>query len=681
MFLPPPNFSIISLNKFGQYLLSFVIITSVAYSLSVQAQGTAKAKSYKGTDKYTEADSSTNTNANYQIRFKNVGLIPFYYDEKKIRQIKLAEKANDHRNIRPLLEDYVQNFGIENFSRNDDLLWKLAQIYEGAGEIENAKWIYSLILKSTHKNVEYVRNYYNALTQNDQDYYVPIDYYYELVEYRKKIDTLRPPRGTFLNMGSNINSRHEDYGPTLNVDNDILMFTSKRNRKKVGETVVVNEDVYFAEMIDGKWGKAEAFEGINSEFNEGSPCLSKDREKLYFIRCKAPDGIGNCDIYEAESFGDGEWGKVKNLGTNINSKEWDSHPSLSHTGDTLFFSSNRGGGFGEADIYLSVKNHKGKWQKARNIGPSINTKGSELSPFFHPKYPILYFSSTGHSLNFGNFDIYKSHFENHVWSEPKNIGPLVNGEGDEYYFTIDSEAKDLFYARSESNRMTNLDLYSFPLPMEAQPMATTVFKGTLKDSVTGKHFKGIVSILDLENGIEVAPKFIRPDGSFEFDLINENKYLLVIQGEEFFRIEKSIDLNGDTSIRFATPSVNFLRLQFESIEFASGSADILDEMKTDLDKLMNFILDNPTMHLVISGHTDSQGNFDLNYRLSQWRADAIRAYLIVKGGVDETRIEAIGYGSEKPIIKNEKSDQDRRINRRVEFEIFKVEEELKMRSW
>src|SRR5690606_32933500 len=118
------------------------------------------------------------------------------------------------------------------------------------------------------------------------------------------------------------------------------------------------------------------------------------------------------------------------------------------------------------------------------------------------------------------FDIYKSVFRNGAWQEPKNIGPLVNGKGDEYYFTIYSKSKDLFYAKSEDSLLPNLDLYSFPLPMEAQPLANTKLKGSLKDSITGETFKGIVSVIDLSNGIEVAPKYMRDDGTYEFDLID-----------------------------------------------------------------------------------------------------------------------------------------------------------------
>jgi outer membrane protein OmpA-like peptidoglycan-associated protein len=229
----------------------------------------------------------------------------------------------------------------------------------------------------------------------------------------------------------------------------------------------------------------------------------------------------------------------------------------------------------------------------------------------------------------------------------------------------------LFYARSEIDNVKDLNIYSFPLPMEAQPLATTVFKGTLKDSITGESFKGIVSIIDLENGIEVAPKYLREDGSFEFDLIDKNKYLLVIQGEDFFRIEELINLDGDTEININTPSIKSFRIQFASIEFESNSAEIKDYMHEDLNKLVDFLLDNPTLKLKISGHTDSKGDPNKNIQLSQNRANAIKQYVEQRANIETNRVEAIGYGSSMPIVKEEKTDEDRKLNRRVEFEIIK----------
>lgn len=630
---------------------------------------------YVITDKHLEkSDKKTQSNIN-RFAFKNLDAIPFFYDDALRKQILKANKVNDYEKLVPLLEDYVSHFGCENFLRDYELLWMLGQLYEKSGRMEEAKEMYRYVLKNSEQEVERIWQYYDEKTADERDEYVPIKYYYELVDYRKQVDTLRPPRGVFINMGDSVNSVYEDYGPALNINNSVLLFASKRHRKTIGDKDWYNEDLFWAAReSEESWLKASPLEGINTPYNEGSPCITRDGRNLFFIRCESPDGFGNCDLYVADLISDGNWGNVRNLGADVNSSGWDSHPSLSHSEDTLFFASDREGGFGSTDIYYCVKQDGGKWSKAKNMGPVINTKNAEASPFYHPVHDVFYFSSNGQLMNFGEFDIYKSKRVNGIWSEPKNIGPLVNGTAEEFYFTIDSESKDLFYARSEDKGFQSLDLYSFPLPMEAQPTATTEFHGTLRDAVTDKPFEGIVSIIDLENGIEVAPKYIRDDGSFSFDLINDNKYLLIIQGEDFFRVEKIFHLDGDTVMNFKAQSVNFVRLEFQSIEFATNSSEILPEMVDDLNKILNFLLDNPRFDLKISGHTDSQGNAESNNKLSQSRADAIKEYLVNSGGIEPGRIVAIGYGSARPIIKEEKTEEDRKLNRRVEFEITRKEE-------
>jgi outer membrane protein OmpA-like peptidoglycan-associated protein len=302
-----------------------------------------------------------------------------------------------------------------------------------------------------------------------------------------------------------------------------------------------------------------------------------------------------------------------------------------------------------------------------NAGPVINTRGSEVSPFFHHKFNVLYFSSDGQPLNFGDFDIYKAYKQGNLWGEPKNIGPLVNGPGSEYYFTIDSESNQLYYARSVADDINNLDLHSFPVPMEAQPEAIAVLKGSLINSETKKPMHGIVSIIDLDHGVEVAPKFLREDGSFDFHLINKRNYLLIIQGDDYFRIEELFFMDGDMEINKETEPIES-KIAFKSLEFENGKADILEPMHKDLDRLANFLIDHPNLKLNISGHTDSQGKEDSNLRLSQARADAIKAYLIYRFKIDAARIDAHGYGSSKPIIE-EDNDESRSLNRRVEFEI------------
>nr|HPI79989.1 OmpA family protein [Cyclobacteriaceae bacterium] len=462
----------------------------------------------------------------------------------------------------------------------------------------------------------------------------------------------------------------EDYGPTIGNVDGILLFTSKRNLHYVAGERVINEDLFFSlTMPGGYWGKAQEFTTINTSYNEGSACLSTDGRQLFFSRCNAPGSFGNCDLYVSTLGPDSVWSASKNLGPNVNSPGWDSHPSLTRTGDTLYFASNRVGGFGMSDIYYSIKGPDGNWQKALNAGPIINTRNSEVSPFLHHKFNVLYFSSNGHPLNFGAFDIYKSYFRNSNWEEPKNIGPLVNGAGSEYYFTIDSESKSLYYAKSVEDDLQNLDLYSFPVPMGAQPEAHVPLKGSLKNSQTGQPLKGIVSIIDLDEGVEVAPKFLSEEGTFHFDLINKRNYLLIIQGDDFFRIEELFFLDGGAQMdREAGPIES--KIAFESLEFENGKADILPSMHNDLDKIANFLIDHPKLGLRISGHTDSAGKEEANLKLSQDRADAIRQYLIQEFNIQEGRVEAKGYGSSMPIVK-EVTDKDRQLNRRVEFEIFK----------
>jgi outer membrane protein OmpA-like peptidoglycan-associated protein len=447
----------------------------------------------------------------------------------------------------------------------------------------------------------------------------------------------------------------------------MLLFTSKRNGHADPLNKNYNEDLFYTRRVNGVWEYAEEFKKINTPYNEGSACLTNDGKQLFFARCNSPDSYGSCDIFVAKLKADSTWDYVKNLGPMVNSNGWDSQPSLSHSGDTLFFASDRIGGFGFSDIYYSTKDNDGNWQKALNAGPIVNTRGFEVSPFFHHRYNVLYFSSNGQPLSFGDFDIYKAHKNDITWDEPKNIGPLVNGPGSEYYFTIDSESNYLYYARSAENDIHNLDLHSFPVPMEAQPTARAKLKGTLVNSETKKPFKGIVSVIDLDKGVEVTPKFLREDGSFDFNLINKRNYLLIIQGDDFFRIEELFFMDGDTEInREAEPIES--KVAFKSLEFENGKADILPGMHSDLNKLANFMIDHPRYRLNISGHTDSQGKEDSNLRLSQARADAIKAYLIYQFKISVTRIDAHGYGSSKPIV-GEKTDEDRKLNRRVEFDI------------
>ena len=601
--------------------------------------------------------------------FLNVNRIPFFEDKKALREIAKAEKRKNWTAARSLLEQYVAQFGIENFYKNNMMLWRLGQLYERAGNEDKAKAYYRLALKHYRQDVTKIQLYYDSLEQKAADLYVPLKTYYDIVEYRKNIATFRPPKGVYTNMGAGINSQVEDYGPSYNDDSQQLIFSSKRKTRGIHN--VVDEDLYVAKREGESWLDAVPLpKPINSPYNEGSACLSKDGTTMYFSRCECPTCHGNCDLFVSH-FKNGQWTVPQSLGMAVNSVGWDSQPTLSRTEDTLYFASDRIGGFGLSDIWFTFKLKNGQWAKAQNMGPVINTRESEVSPFYHPLYNVLYFSSRGQLLNFGDFDIYKAYRVGGRWQEPINIGPLVNGKGSEYYFTIDADSKNLYYARSEEKNMKNLDLYSFPLPMEAQPLATTHVEGSLIDSVTQKPLNGIISIIDVDNGIEVASKYVRPDGSFDFDLIDGSKYVMLIQSPDYFTLEKKFDLKADTVMKLMTTSIDYnIPLIFKNIEFDPGKATIRTAMHPTLDRIVTFMVDHPDTKLRIAGHTDAAGDPEVNEKLSQDRADAISKYIETKGKLKPNRIESRGYGSTVP-LREEKTEEDMRTNRRVEFRLVK----------
>ncbi|SFF14310.1 OmpA family protein [Thermoflexibacter ruber] len=613
------------------------------------------------------------------LRFININKIPFYVNEAELSVLNKYQRDKDWKRLHPELLKYVCKFGINNFldMNSMDMVWQLARLSEYLGKKDVAKDVYRLIIKHYRGDIQEAKRRYDSLSRLEKDLYVELDRYYEMVELRKHVDTLKPPMGVLVNMGEEVNSQFEDYGVTISKDDQTLIFTSqrlpegvdKRTRKKLDENLYMSKRIGDDEDF---WEPAYPFKDLNSPFNEGSPCISADGNMIIFSRCHAPDGLGDCDLYVSRKIEGKYWSKPENLGQNINSATWDSHPSLSLTEDTLFFASDRAGGFGGMDIYFSAKDEFGNWGPAQNIGPIINTRKHEVSPFMHHTYNVLYFSSDGQIVNFGDFDIYKAYWRDSAWTEPKNIGPLVNGAGREFYFAIDSKSNKIYYAKSEPGNENNLDLHSFPMPMEAQPMAIVRFSGKVTEATTGEVFEGIVSLIDLDTRIEIMPKYLRDDGSFEFELIDNKRYMLIVQGENFFRMEEIFLLKGEKEVEIATKSIRAIK--FESIEFDNNSAELKPEMENDLHLIVNFLVDYPEYKLKISGHTDSSGNPAANMRLSQQRADAIAKYILDYGKLDKSRVKAKGYGSTRPIINPETTEADKKMNRRVEFRIYKGNE-------
>ncbi|MCC5944077.1 MAG: OmpA family protein [Bernardetiaceae bacterium] len=622
--------------------------------------------------------------------FKNINFVPYYYREKDLDQVRKYHKDGDIQNLYKSLSAYIEHFGIENFILDNDLLWLLARSADSLGKNDFAQQMYRLALRHHRKGQKIPSLIYERVMDIEKrKTQLTADAFFELIERWQLSDSLQPAKDSERNLGDSINSPYEDYGLTISFSDSLLLFTSKRpaydtaaNPHLKIKELKFNENIYIARKIgENKWSAAQPFEAINTSYNEGSPSLRKDGKMIAFARCHAPGGYGNCDIYITEwNDKKQKWDTPYNLGAGVNDYSWDSHPTFSITGDTLFFASDRKGGFGGTDIYYTEKNKQGRWSKARNIGPIINTQHNELSPFLHPSKGILYFSSDGHLVNFGSFDIFKSYcIDKGRWSEPKNLGPFVNTEGSEFYFTIDANHEYIFYARErikskEAERKTfeNTDLYMFKLPIELQAETLVKLSGRVIEELTGEVFEGIVAVFDTESKMPIAPKHINADGTFEFELPPHREYLVIVSGENFFRIEELFYL-GEEAAEIEIPVRKVERIRFESVEFERGKAQILPKMENDLHLVITFLQENENFDLLIEGHTDTSGNADANKNLSQDRADAIKTYILSYSDIAEARVKAIGKGSEEPIIAEEKSEEDRKLNRRVEFKIQRKE--------
>lgn len=263
------------------------------------------------------------------------------------------------------------------------------------------------------------------------------------------------------NLGANVNSPDDEYLPTLTADGKTLIFT----RYYRGPMA---EDFFQSRLIDGKWSKAVRMaQPLNSDENEGAGCISQDGRILYFTACGRQDGMGRCDLYISYRKAGG-WSTPQNLGPAVNSKEWESQPCLSIDGQTLYFVSNREGGLGGMDIWRSTL-VEGRWTTPVNMGPTINTKGDEKSPFISFDDQRLYFSSNGH-IGMGGMDLFVcSRTGDTTWSEPRNLGYPINTNGDESSLIVSPDGTTAIFSSDKFGGQGQLDLYSFALPEAVRP--------------------------------------------------------------------------------------------------------------------------------------------------------------------------------------------------------------------
>ena len=259
-----------------------------------------------------------------------------------------------------------------------------------------------------------------------------------------------------VNLGPAINSVYNEYSPAITADGNTLMFTRELETGGNDPFVARRQEDFYISYRDeeGNWSNAvNAGKPLNTSGNEGAHTLGAGGQYMYFTACERPDGLGRCDIYFS-AFDGQRWSEPFNLGAPVNSIYWETQPSISADGKTLYFVSSKPGGLGGSDIWVSKMGADGKWGEPVNAGDVINTAGDETTPFIHFDGKTLYFSSNGRP-NLGGFDIYMSRLQkDDTWSDPENLGFPVNTHNDEVGLVIESNGYGAYFSstRNEANK-------------------------------------------------------------------------------------------------------------------------------------------------------------------------------------------------------------------------------------
>jgi outer membrane protein OmpA-like peptidoglycan-associated protein/tetratricopeptide (TPR) repeat protein len=536
----------------------------------------------------------------------------------------------------------------------------------------------------------------------------------EVVKYIKECyvgkELAKKPIRVFIdNVGGEVNSQYTDYGPVISADEEVLLFTSRRPNTVGGQIDPgINEyfeDIYISQKNEsGKWSTARNMgEPVNTENHDANSGLSADGTKfLIYI------GKNNGDLYESELIGD-KWSKPVAMNKNINTDKYhESSACYSPDGKSVYFVSDKPGGFGDRDIYISHKDEKGKWGEAENLGAVINTKYGEEGVFIHPDGKTLYFSSQGQK-GMGGYDIFKSVFNDStkVWSIPANIGYPVNTPDDDVFFVVSASGKRGYYTSFNPNGFGEKDLYMITFLGAEKPMIQnnednllasqvapvketvvastveikeaqlTILKGIITDALTQKPLEATIEIIDNQmNQVIATFSSNSATGKYLVSLPAGKNYGIAVKKEAYLFHSENFDIPNLAAFQQVTKDVELKNIAvgskiiLKNIFFDFDKATLRSESTNELQRLTKLLTDVPTLKIEISGHTDSKGANDYNLKLSDNRAKAVVDYLI-KAGIVSNRLVYKGYGEEQPISTNE-TDDGRQLNRRTEFKILSM---------
>jgi OOP family OmpA-OmpF porin len=494
-------------------------------------------------------------------------------------------------------------------------------------------------------------------------------------------------------VGTGVNSAYYETNPVLSSDGKKLYFNRANHPNNIGGKSDA-ADIWYSNLLeDASWGPA---------INAGTPLNDADENILIGFMDKGRAMLVHHDTGFAFSyFVDGRWLKPTPFDIPFFTNKGPSKSaSISYNGRYLVFSIESLGTYGVEDIYMTELLPDGNWAPLKNLGGTINTRFQEQTPFLAPDNKTLFFASNGHG-GAGSFDLFMSERLDdswRKWSEPKSLGPRVNSSGTEMTFNFlpDSEfaymvstqnsegysdIKRVKIASStfliDSTKVKREDIVELSpeqkQTLRAEELANMVtFKGKLLDRKSNLPLKGQI-IFEADGGLAITAES-NMDGTFNAKLPKDHIYELTVKSGNYFKIDTTFFVNDkfdEIKINpfYLEPLVVGNRIKLNNVLFYRSTEALVEGSEKELNLLAEMMRDNPSIVILLEGHTDNRGEFKLNLALSEKRVSVVKDYIISKG-INASRIEGKGYGSTRPIAGNN-SEANRKLNRRVEFEIIK----------
>lgn len=480
------------------------------------------------------------------------------------------------------------------------------------------------------------------------------------------------------NLGAGVNTAFGEITPVVTADGKGLYFTRNYSPENKGGASDY-QDVYYAPMVNGKWGKAV---NIGTPINNDGPnavsAVSPDGNTVLLMNTYDNKGAA-LGMGLSLSFKTREgWTIPKALNVrNYYNKSTFNEYFLSSDNKILLLALQRDDTYGTRDMYVSFLEVDGVWSTPKNMGPVVNTPGTELSPFLAADGVTLYFSSTGHP-GYGKNDIFVSRRLDNSWtnwSVPQNLGNPVNSKGVDGYYSIPASGEFAYYV-SEEKSAGKTDIFRIKLPSAVKPNPTVLIYGKVLNSKTKEPITTGITYRDMEDDQEVGIARSNPsDGSYKIVLPYNRSYTFFAEKEGFYSVRDSISVPNITEYKeierniYLTPLEIGQDIPLNNVFFVRSEPVLLAPSYPELNKLAKTLLGNPTLEIELAGHTDNMGSAEKNQILSEQRVETVKKYLVSKG-VQAERITGKGYGGSKPIADNS-TEATRKLNRRVEFKITK----------